>query len=68
MTRRGAPFRQVDVARALKGAASAGLAVDSYTVDADGKIVVKLKRDAPVPAVDEFDAWRAKRASQAPRS
>jgi hypothetical protein len=34
------PFRQTDVARAIKGAVAAGLTVQRVEVDKDGKIVV----------------------------
>lgn len=39
---RPAPFRQVDVTRALKSAKAAGLPVREYGIDANGKITVKI--------------------------
>lgn len=62
MPRRRAPFTQADIARALKGAASAGLRVARLEIDAEGKIVIISETGAPPPEpATEFDAWRAKR-------
>jgi hypothetical protein len=40
MGRAPAKFRQVDVARAIRGAIKAGLSVSRVEIDRDGKIVV----------------------------
>jgi hypothetical protein len=37
---RRAPFRQVDVTRALRAAKAAGLKVSRFEISADGKIIV----------------------------
>ena len=44
MSRGPLPFRQTDVARAIKGAVAAGLAVQRVEVDKAGKIVVVVGR------------------------
>jgi hypothetical protein len=38
--RRAPPFRQRDIARALRAAASAGVAIGRVEIDKEGKIVV----------------------------
>lgn len=59
---RPAPFRQVDLARALKAAASAGLEVGRVEIDRDGKIVIVTAREAPSPQND-LDRWMNRHAS-----
>lgn len=50
MTRRAVAFRQADVARAVKGAAAAGLAIARVEVDATGKITIVTVQAADKPA------------------
>ena len=45
MSRRPLPFRQTDVARAIRGAIAAGLSVQRVEVDKAGKIVVVVGED-----------------------
>ena len=51
MSRGPLPFRQTDVARAIKGAVAGGLTVQRIEVDKAGKIIVVVgeggKTDAP---------------------
>jgi hypothetical protein len=55
-----APFRQVDVFRAVRGAQRAGINVNRVEIDANGKIVVS---NAEAPQVSEgrraLQQWRA---------
>jgi hypothetical protein len=56
MPRARAGFRQVDLARALKAAAAAGLKVARFEIDPTGKLVV-FSGDAPAPTpIDDLDA------------
>ncbi len=59
--RRPHRFKQADVARALKGATSAGLRVSRVEIDADGKIVLVSHDAAPHGAASDFDTWKGKR-------
>ncbi|WP_372425840.1 hypothetical protein [Salinarimonas chemoclinalis] len=62
MPRRPAPFTQADVARAVKGAASAGLRVGRVEIAPDGRIiVVSAEAAAPREPSDPFDAWKESR-------
>jgi len=40
MANRAAPFQQIDVTRAVKGAVAAGLSVGRVEMDRDGRITV----------------------------
>lgn len=60
---RSAPFRQVDVTRALKGAAAAGVKVSRIEIDPTGRIVVVAERGAEKEPVAPLDDWRAGRGS-----
>ncbi len=59
-------FRQSDVARALRAAKEAGMAIARFEIDADGKIVVVSAQAEPTGVVDELVAWRAKRHARGP--
>ncbi|MEI9403386.1 hypothetical protein [Mesorhizobium argentiipisi] len=61
MAARAASFRQVDVSRAIKAAASAGMKVARVEIDPTGKIVVVAVGQAPEPA-NELDKWMANHA------
>ena len=64
MTRRPSTFRQTDVARAVKAAQSAGLAIGKVEVAPDGTIRVIIA-DVTESAPDmQFDQWKARHASQ----
>jgi len=60
LRRRQAAFRQVDVTRAARGAAAAGLRVSGIKIGRDGGIEI-LTADAPPVEVDAFSEWKAKR-------
>jgi hypothetical protein len=52
------PFRQTDVARAIKGAVAAGLIVQRVEVDKAGKIIVVVgepDKAEPVTGANEWD-------------
>ena len=64
MTRRPSTFRQTDVARAVKAAQAAGLAIGKVEVAPDGTIRVIIA-DVTESAPDmPFDQWKARHASQ----
>ena len=64
--RRRPSFRQADLARALRAAASAGLNVVRSEIDAEGKIVLVYGRaDSGQPVVDELEEWRRRNAGAA---
>ena len=58
--RRPAAFRQVDVTRAARGAAAAGLRVASIKIGRDGGIEI-LTAEATPEVTDAFGEWKAKR-------
>ena len=60
MSRTAAAFRQVDVTRAVRGAAAAGLRVSGIKIGPDGGIEI-LTGDAPSVEVNVFSEWKAKR-------
>lgn len=65
MTRRVPAFRQVDVARALRGAASAGLKVARVEIDGAGKIILTFGEPAAQDAAEAaYDQWKDRRARQ----
>lgn len=53
-------FRQVDLARALKAAASAGVEVGRIEIDPSGKIVIVTAKETPTPQND-VDKWISSR-------
>ena len=66
MSRAAAAFRQVDVTRAARGAAAAGLRVSSIKIGRDGAIEI-LTADAPPAEVDVFSEWKTKRDARSPQ-
>ncbi len=62
MSSRRQAFRQADVARALKGALSAGMKPTQVEVTAEGRIVLSFEEAAKPAPADSFDAWKASRA------
>jgi hypothetical protein len=59
--KRRVPFRQADVARALKATDAAGLKVARVDVDPEsGKFSIVLA-DGAGPGASPFDLWKAKR-------
>jgi hypothetical protein len=51
------PFRQTDVARAVRGAIAAGLTVKRVEVDKAGKIVVVVGEPGKADAVTPSNSW-----------
>ena len=64
--RRQAAFRQVDVTRAARAAAAAGLRVASIKIGRDGGIEILTSDAAPVE-IDAFAEWKAKRDARRPQ-
>lgn len=62
MTRR-ADFHQSDLTRAIKACLDAGLALGTFTVEAEGGVVRVLTGTAgkPQPPLSELERWRQKR-------
>lgn len=56
---RKAPFRQIDVTRAVRAALASGLQVVRTEIAPDGRIVLIHAADA-APPINPFDAWKAK--------
>lgn len=54
MSNRTAPFKQVDVTRAVKGVVAAGMSVGRVEIDRSGKIVVVASSDTESEA-NEWD-------------
>jgi len=55
MAQRRATFSQADVARVLRGAAAAGVAVSRVEIDPTGKIVAVLGEPMSVAGGNEWD-------------
>lgn len=64
MTRR-APFRQADIARAIRAAMKAGLAVEGLSVRIEPGGAIEVRQAPPASAPDESASamaeWRARR-------
>jgi hypothetical protein len=56
------PFRQTDVARAIKGAVAAGLTVQRVEVDKAGKIIVVVGEAGKDVVASEGNEWDKKLA------
>ena len=56
MSRSAQPFTQSDIIRAVKGAVKAGLNVQRFEVDRDGKIVVFTDKPSKFPDVEDATA------------
>lgn len=50
-----APFRQIDVTRAAKGALAAGLPVGRMEIDTDGKIIIVIGEPGAVVEKNDWD-------------
>ncbi|WP_238121743.1 MULTISPECIES: hypothetical protein [unclassified Xanthobacter] len=64
MARRPVPFKQADVARAVKGVASAGEKVSRVEIDPAGKITIITAEATSAPAATSFDKWMNNRGSR----
>ena len=63
MARRLSTFRQADVARAVKAAQTAGLAIGSVEVAPDGSIRVIISEGTCSAPATPFDQWKSKHES-----
>ncbi|WP_237482553.1 hypothetical protein [Lichenibacterium dinghuense] len=61
---RHAAFRQADLVRALKAADKAGLKVQRFEIDPDGRIAVVTGEPGKDQPISALEAWKAKRASK----
>lgn len=59
MTRRHSNIRERDIAKALKGALSAGIEIARVEIEKDGKIVISTL-GAPAVLINPYDAWKTK--------
>jgi hypothetical protein len=60
-----APFRQVDLTRALKGVAKAGMKPARAEIDSAGKIVIVLERSVEDdPDTSPLEDWRTRRGTR----
>jgi hypothetical protein len=57
MPRNPTHFRQLDITRALKAAARAGVTVDKIEIAADGTISLKVSRDRPAATAGAANEW-----------
>jgi hypothetical protein len=59
LSRRPCIFRQTDLTRALKGARAAGIEIERFEIDKDGKIVVIAEKspESPCDGEDERNEW-----------
>ena len=62
MARRGNNlFNRNDLRRAIRSAQEMGLAVDSFEIDRDGKIVVHTRKGYPSEPDNDLDNWLKKK-------
>jgi hypothetical protein len=59
-----APFRQVDLTRALKGVAKAGMTATRAEIDSAGKIVIVLENSVESADALPLDDWRTCRGTR----
>ncbi|WP_022705290.1 hypothetical protein [Pseudorhodobacter ferrugineus] len=64
MTRRLSTFRQSDVARAVKAAQAAGLAIGTVEITPDGTIRVVVADTGAIASASPFDQWKVDHARQ----
>lgn len=64
MTPRILTFRQSDVARAVKAAQAARLAVGTVEITPDGTIRVVVADAGPIAPASPFDQWKVDHARQ----
>jgi hypothetical protein len=59
LPRRPCIFRQTDLTRALEGARAAGIEIERFEIDKDGKIVVVAEKspESPRDGEDERNEW-----------
>jgi hypothetical protein len=59
LSRRPCIFRQTDLTRALKGARAAGIEIERFEIDKDGKIVVVAQKspESPRDGEDVRNEW-----------
>jgi hypothetical protein len=60
--RKPAAFRQADLTRAAKGLAAAGVEVDRYEIEPNGKIVIITARGQRIDPATPLDKWIAENA------
>lgn len=61
MARKLVPFKQTDIARAVKGVKAAGVAIGRVEILPDGRIIVCSDAPAAPESVSAFDTWKGKR-------
>jgi hypothetical protein len=59
-----ASFRQVDLTRALKGVAKAGMKPARAEINSAGKIVIVLEPSVESADVSPLDDWRTRRGAR----
>ena len=64
MTRRISTFRQSDVARAVKAAQAAGLAIGTVEITPDGTIRLVITDTGATAPTSPFDQWKVDHARQ----
>jgi hypothetical protein len=66
MARRGSNlFNRNDLRRAIRSAQEMGLAVDSFEIDRDGKIVVRTRKGEPGATANPWDVETTKLTAKA---
>lgn len=66
MSRRSAKLTQADIARAIKGAAKAGLLIGRVEIDEDGKIVLIAGSEQTMTTQTPLEKWKAGRNARSP--